>query len=193
MVLVEDGELPRASGRLFSKSMGDLSDPTILDQLRYKHPSHGHPIPDAAFDVPRLMFDEAALAVEMRVSYQQLTQAARGGGAFTRMRNEYLRYLVDEYAPALGHAAVRRIMSEFGIGTSAGCSSTVSASLIAEKLDMRDVTVHTNLRDAYNEFNTMRTCIADVEAALREAPADIEWPELVATTASRSSICRSDR
>eukprot|EP00873_Tetraselmis_striata_P010639 jgi/Tetstr1/430903/TSEL_020659.t1 len=31
----------------------------------------------------------------------------------------------------------------------------------------------------------MRACIADVEAALREAPADIEWPELVATTASR--------
>eukprot|EP00873_Tetraselmis_striata_P006755 jgi/Tetstr1/427019/TSEL_017224.t1 len=106
VALVEDGELSRAAGRLFSKGMGDLSDPAILAQLRDKHPSRSHPIPDAAYDIP---VDEAALTVDMRVPYQQLKQHVAAGPS--GMRNEYLRCLVGEYAPASGPAAVRA-MSE---------------------------------------------------------------------------------
>eukprot|EP00873_Tetraselmis_striata_P022230 jgi/Tetstr1/442494/TSEL_030594.t1 len=106
VALVEDGELSRAAGRLSSKGMGDLSDPAILAQLRDKHPSRNHPIPDAAYDIP---VDEAALTVDMRVPYQQLKQHVAAGPS--GMRNEYLRCLVGEYAPASGPAAVRA-MSE---------------------------------------------------------------------------------
>eukprot|EP00873_Tetraselmis_striata_P005712 jgi/Tetstr1/425976/TSEL_016326.t1 len=106
VALVEDGELSRAAGRLSSNGMGDLSDPAILAQLRDKHPSRSHPIPDAAYDIP---VDEAALAVDMRVPYQQLKQHVAAGPS--GMRNEYLRRLVGEYAPASGPAAVRA-MSE---------------------------------------------------------------------------------
>eukprot|EP00873_Tetraselmis_striata_P029753 jgi/Tetstr1/450017/TSEL_037064.t1 len=106
VALVEDGELSRAAGRLSSKGMGDLSDPAILAQLRDKHPSRSHPIPDAAYDIP---VDEAALTVDMRVPYQQLKQHVAAGPS--GMRNEYLRCLVGEYAPASGPAAVRA-MSE---------------------------------------------------------------------------------
>eukprot|EP00873_Tetraselmis_striata_P017107 jgi/Tetstr1/437371/TSEL_026056.t1 len=76
VALVEDGELSRAAGRLSSKGMGDLSDPAILAQLRDKHPSRSHPIPDAAYDIP---VDEAALTVDMRVPYQQLKQHVAAG------------------------------------------------------------------------------------------------------------------
>eukprot|EP00873_Tetraselmis_striata_P003688 jgi/Tetstr1/423952/TSEL_014563.t1 len=86
--------------------MGDLSDPAILAQLRDKHPSRSHPIPDAAYDIP---VDEAALTVDMRVPYQQLKQHVAAGPS--GMRNEYLRCLVGEYALASGPAAVRA-MSE---------------------------------------------------------------------------------
>eukprot|EP00873_Tetraselmis_striata_P034688 jgi/Tetstr1/454952/TSEL_041813.t1 len=106
VALVEDGELSRAAGRLSSKGMGDLSDPDILAQLRDKHPSRSHPIPDAAYAIP---VDEAALTVDMRVPYQQLKQHVAAGPS--GMRNEYLRCLVGEYAPASGPAAVRA-MSE---------------------------------------------------------------------------------
>eukprot|EP00873_Tetraselmis_striata_P035298 jgi/Tetstr1/455562/TSEL_042381.t1 len=106
VALVEDGELSRAAGRLSSKGMGDLSDPAILAQLRDKHPSRSHPIPDAAYAIP---VDEAALTVDMRVPYQQLKQHVAAGPS--GMRNEYLRCLVGEYAPASGPAAVRA-MSE---------------------------------------------------------------------------------
>eukprot|EP00873_Tetraselmis_striata_P010489 jgi/Tetstr1/430753/TSEL_020538.t1 len=106
VALVEDGELSRAAGRLSSKGMGDLSDPAILAQLRDKHPPRSHPIPDAAYDIP---VDEAALTVDMRVPYQQLKQHVAAGPS--GMRNEYLRCLVGEYAPASGPAAVRA-MSE---------------------------------------------------------------------------------
>eukprot|EP00873_Tetraselmis_striata_P004217 jgi/Tetstr1/424481/TSEL_015009.t1 len=106
VALVEDGELSRAAGRLSSKGMGDLSDPAILAQLRDKHPSRSHPIPDAAYAIP---VDEAALTVDMRVPYQQLKQHVAAGPS--GMRNEYLRCLVAEYALASGPAAVRA-MSE---------------------------------------------------------------------------------
>eukprot|EP00873_Tetraselmis_striata_P018842 jgi/Tetstr1/439106/TSEL_002971.t1 len=106
VALVEDGELSRAAGRLSSKGTGDLSDPAILAQLRDKHPSRSHPIPDAADDIP---VDEAAMTVDMRVPYQQLKQHVAAGPF--GMRNEYLRCLVGEYAPASGPAAVRA-MSE---------------------------------------------------------------------------------
>eukprot|EP00873_Tetraselmis_striata_P028138 jgi/Tetstr1/448402/TSEL_035672.t1 len=99
VALVEDGELSRAAaGRLSSKGMGDLSDPAI--------PSPSHPIPNAAYAIP---VDEAALTVDMRVPYQQLKQHVAAGPS--GMRNEYLRCLVGEYAPASGPAAVRA-MSE---------------------------------------------------------------------------------
>eukprot|EP00873_Tetraselmis_striata_P013523 jgi/Tetstr1/433787/TSEL_002413.t1 len=65
-----------------------------------------HPIPDAAYDIP---VDEAALTVDMRVPYQQLKQHVAAGPS--GRRNEYLRCLVGEYAPASGPAAVRA-MSE---------------------------------------------------------------------------------
>eukprot|EP00873_Tetraselmis_striata_P008531 jgi/Tetstr1/428795/TSEL_018782.t1 len=106
VALVEEGELSRAAGRLSSKGMGDLSDPAILAQLRDKHPFCSHPIPDAAYDIP---VDEAALTVDIRVPYQQLKQHVAAGPS--GMRNEYLRCLVGEYAPASGPAAVRA-MSE---------------------------------------------------------------------------------
>eukprot|EP00873_Tetraselmis_striata_P027737 jgi/Tetstr1/448001/TSEL_035303.t1 len=106
VALVEDGELSRAAGRLSSKGMGDLSDLAILAQLRDKHPSRSHPIPDAAYDIP---VDEAALTLDMRVPYQQLKLHVAAGPS--GMRNEYLRCLVGEYAPASGPAAVRA-MSE---------------------------------------------------------------------------------
>eukprot|EP00873_Tetraselmis_striata_P016686 jgi/Tetstr1/436950/TSEL_025722.t1 len=61
---------------------------------------------DAAYDIP---VDEAALTVDMRVPYQQLKQHVAAGPS--GMRNEYLRCLVGEYAPASGPAAVRA-MSE---------------------------------------------------------------------------------
>eukprot|EP00873_Tetraselmis_striata_P035146 jgi/Tetstr1/455410/TSEL_042242.t1 len=67
VALAGDIELSRAAGRLHSKGMGDLSDRAILAQLRDKHPSHGHPIADAAYNIP---VDEAALMVDMRVPYQ---------------------------------------------------------------------------------------------------------------------------
>eukprot|EP00873_Tetraselmis_striata_P023392 jgi/Tetstr1/443656/TSEL_031649.t1 len=78
--------------------MGDLSDPAI--------PSPSHPIPHAAYAIP---VDEAALTVDMPVPYQQLKQHVAAGPS--GMRNEYLRCLVGEYAPASGPAAVRA-MSE---------------------------------------------------------------------------------
>eukprot|EP00873_Tetraselmis_striata_P025597 jgi/Tetstr1/445861/TSEL_033501.t1 len=89
-----------------SKGMGDLSDVAILAQLRDKHPSRGHPILDAAYDIP---VDKAAPTVDMRVPYQQLKQHVAAGPS--GMRNEYLRCLVGEYALASGLAAVRA-MSE---------------------------------------------------------------------------------
>eukprot|EP00873_Tetraselmis_striata_P026819 jgi/Tetstr1/447083/TSEL_034521.t1 len=61
---------------------------------------------DATYDIP---VDEAALTVDLRVLYQQLKQHVAAGPS--GMRNEYLRYLVGEYAPASGPAAVRA-MSE---------------------------------------------------------------------------------
>eukprot|EP00873_Tetraselmis_striata_P027828 jgi/Tetstr1/448092/TSEL_035391.t1 len=87
--------------------MGDLSDPAILAQLRDKHPSHRHSIPDAAYDIP---VDETALTVGMRVPYQQLKQHWRRGPQACAT-SIYLRCLMVEYAPAFGHAAVRA-MSE---------------------------------------------------------------------------------
>eukprot|EP00873_Tetraselmis_striata_P019639 jgi/Tetstr1/439903/TSEL_028310.t1 len=276
VTLVEDGELSRAAGRLSSKGMGDLSDPAILAQLRDKHPSRSHPIPDAAYDIP---VDEAALTVDMRVPYQQLKQHVAAGPS--GMRNEYLRCLVGEYAPASGPAAVRAMSesgrrsgaqrsgqvvdnmkeayvsvlapSQLGVGIPAGDSVLIhGVRLIAEKLGPRAVIVHTDLRNAYNEawrrtiiqrhidcsplhpvipallasvstdsylvvddrsaplrsedgvqqgaplattsfcvaihpeasvglevrFDKMQAYSADMEAARREAPADIEWPEL---------------
>eukprot|EP00873_Tetraselmis_striata_P017561 jgi/Tetstr1/437825/TSEL_026465.t1 len=104
VALVEDAELSRAAGRLSSKGMGDLSDPAILAEPRHKHPSRSHLTP---YDIP---VDEAALtAVDMRVPYQQLKQHVAAGPS--GMRNEYLRCLVGEYAPASGPAAVNA-MSE---------------------------------------------------------------------------------
>eukprot|EP00873_Tetraselmis_striata_P008327 jgi/Tetstr1/428591/TSEL_018584.t1 len=274
--------------------MGDLSDPAILAQLRDKHPSRSHPIQDAAYDIP---VDEAALTVDMRVPFQQLKQHV--AAAPSGMRNEYLRCLVGEYAPASGLAAVRAMSevasmylqvgeaerraaeravvdnmkeayvsvlapSQLGVGIPAGDSVLIhGVRLIAEKLGSRAVIVHTDLRNAYNEawrrtiiqrhsincsplhpvipaplaslstdsylvqqcdstleitdgaarfnaddgflvglpehvwpalhafrtsikasvglevrFDKMQAYIADMEAARREAPADIEWPEL---------------
>eukprot|EP00873_Tetraselmis_striata_P039262 jgi/Tetstr1/459526/TSEL_004893.t1 len=86
--------------------MGDLSDIAILAQLRDKHPSRSHPIPDAAYDIP---VDKTALTMNMRVPYQKLHQHVAAGPS--GMRNEYLSCLVGEYAPASGPAAVRA-MSE---------------------------------------------------------------------------------
>eukprot|EP00873_Tetraselmis_striata_P023737 jgi/Tetstr1/444001/TSEL_031942.t1 len=74
--------------------------------LRDKHPSRSHPIPDAAYDIP---VDEPPLTVDMRVPYPQLKQHVAAGPS--GMRNEYLRCLMGEYAPAFGPAAVRA-MSE---------------------------------------------------------------------------------
>eukprot|EP00873_Tetraselmis_striata_P009817 jgi/Tetstr1/430081/TSEL_019939.t1 len=177
VALVEDGELSRAAGRLSSKGMGDLSDPAILArQLRDKHPSRSHPMPNAAYDIP---VDEAALAVDMRVPFQQLKQHVAAGPS--GMRNEYLRCLVGEYAPACGPEAVRAMHvgvgeaerraveravvdnmkeayvsvlapSQLGVGIRAGDSILIHVvRLIAEKHGPCAVIVHTDLRNAYNE------------------------------------------
>eukprot|EP00873_Tetraselmis_striata_P006851 jgi/Tetstr1/427115/TSEL_017318.t1 len=246
VALVEDGELSRAVGRLSSKGMGDLSDPAILAQLRDKHPSRSHPIPDAAaYGIPE---DEAALTVDMRVPYQQLKQHVAAGPS--GMRNEYLRCLVGEYAPASGPAAVRamsEVASMYLQGRLPGWFNRLfaSARLVApvKKLgegrapDVRPVAVgeaerraaeravvdnmkEANLCDTTLEvndgaarfsaddgflvgfpehvwpalhafctsitasvglevrFDKMQAYSVDMEAARREAPADIEWPEL---------------
>eukprot|EP00873_Tetraselmis_striata_P010399 jgi/Tetstr1/430663/TSEL_020456.t1 len=90
---------------LFAALLVGTAD-TVVALLRDKHPSRSHPIPNAAYDIP---VDEAALTVDMRVPHQQLKQNVAAGPS--GMRNEYLRCLVGEYAPASGHAAVRA-MSE---------------------------------------------------------------------------------
>eukprot|EP00873_Tetraselmis_striata_P021363 jgi/Tetstr1/441627/TSEL_029854.t1 len=273
VALVEDGELSRAAGRLSCKGMGDLSDRAILAQLRDKHPSRSHMIPNAAYDIP---VDEAALAVDMRVPYQQLKQHVAAGSS--GMRNEYFRCLVGEYAPASGPAAVcamSEVASMYLQGRLPGWFNRLfaSARLVAhvKKLgegrapDVRHVAVVDNMKEAtldsylvvddrsaplrsedgvqqgaplattsfcvaihpevqqcdttlevndgaarFNaddgflvglpehvwpalhafrtsikasvglevRFDKMQAYIADMEAARREAPADIEWPEL---------------
>eukprot|EP00873_Tetraselmis_striata_P017493 jgi/Tetstr1/437757/TSEL_026411.t1 len=95
----------RTDADLFAALLVGTAD-TVVALLRDKHPSRSHPIPDAAYDIP---VDEAALTVDMRVPYQQLKQHVAAGPSC--MRNEYLRCLVGEYAPASGPAAVRA-MSE---------------------------------------------------------------------------------
>eukprot|EP00873_Tetraselmis_striata_P013109 jgi/Tetstr1/433373/TSEL_022658.t1 len=240
VALVEDGELSRAAGRLSSKGMGDLSDPTILAQLRDKHPSRSHPIPDAAYDIP---IDEAALTVDRRVPYQQLKQHVAAGPS--GMRNESLarwfnrlfasarlvtpvKKLGEDGGPdvrpvAVGEAkrraAERAVVdkmkeayvsayelapSQLGVGISAGDSMLIhGVRLIAEKLGPHGAAPF-NATDGYlvglpehvwPALHAFRTCIkasvglevrfdkmhayiADMEAARREAPADIEWPEL---------------
>eukprot|EP00873_Tetraselmis_striata_P009206 jgi/Tetstr1/429470/TSEL_019378.t1 len=203
-------------------------------------------VADAAYDSP---VDEAALTVDMRVPYQQLKEHVVAAGHFG-IRNENLRCLVGEYAPASGHAAVRG-MSELGVGISAREYSVLihGVRLIAKKLGPRAVIVHFDFRNAYNEawrrtsiqrhiiallydlslveecdntlevtegaarfdtdngyllglpehvwpdldafrtsikaskgfgvcFDKMHADNAGTETARREAPADIEWPEL---------------
>eukprot|EP00873_Tetraselmis_striata_P045894 jgi/Tetstr1/466158/TSEL_010719.t1 len=97
----------RTDADLFAALLVGTADTVVaLVELRDKHPSRSHPIPDAAYDI---LVDEAALTVDMRVPYQQLKQHVAAGPS--GMRNEYLRCLVGEYAPASGPAAVRA-MSE---------------------------------------------------------------------------------
>eukprot|EP00873_Tetraselmis_striata_P022178 jgi/Tetstr1/442442/TSEL_030566.t1 len=95
----------RTDTDLFAALLVGTAD-TVVAMLRDKHPSRSHPIPDAAYDIP---VDEAAMTVDMRVPYQQLKQHVAAGPS--GMRNEYLRCLVGEYAPASGPTAVRA-MSE---------------------------------------------------------------------------------
>eukprot|EP00873_Tetraselmis_striata_P045841 jgi/Tetstr1/466105/TSEL_000933.t1 len=126
MALVEDRELSRAAGCLSSKGMVDLSYHAILAQLRDKHPSCGHPISDAAYNIP---LDKAALGVaDMRVPYQKLKQHVAAGPS--GMRNEYLHCL-------------RRHLRNFVL--------IHVVYLIAEKLAPRALIVHIDLRNAYNE------------------------------------------
>eukprot|EP00873_Tetraselmis_striata_P017466 jgi/Tetstr1/437730/TSEL_026384.t1 len=247
VALVEDGELSRAAGRLSSKGMGDLSDPAVLAQLRDKHPSRSHPIPDAAYDIP----------VDMRVPYQQLKQHVAGPSG---MRNEYLRCLVGEYAPASGPAAVRAMSevasmylqgrlpgwfnrlfasdrlvapvkklgegrapdvrpvavgeaerraaeravvdnmkeayvsvlapSQLGVGIPAGDSVLIhGVRLIAEKLGPRAVTVHTDLRNAYNEA-WRRTII---QRHIDCSPLHPVIPALLASLSTDSYLVVDDR
>eukprot|EP00873_Tetraselmis_striata_P021698 jgi/Tetstr1/441962/TSEL_030167.t1 len=230
VALVEDGELSRAAGRLSSKGMGDLSDPAILAQLRDKHPSRSHPIPDAAYDIP---VDEAAQTVNMRVPYQQLKQHVAAGPS--GMRNEYLRCLVGKYAPASGPAAVRAMSEVASMYLQVGeaerraaewalednmkeayvpgaplattsfcvaihpevqqCDSTLEVTDGAARFNADDgfmVGLPEHVWPALHAFRTsikasvglevhfdkMQAYNADMEAARRGAPAEIEWPEL---------------
>eukprot|EP00873_Tetraselmis_striata_P044807 jgi/Tetstr1/465071/TSEL_009799.t1 len=135
--------------------MADLSDHAILAHpLRDKHPSRGHPIPDAAYDIP---VDEAAMAVDMRVPYQKLKQHVAVGPAC--MRSEYLRCLVGEYVPASGHCMRRR-----GIA----CGDHAWPALHAFRTSIK-ASARLEVR-----FDKMNAYIADMEAARREAPANIE-------------------
>eukprot|EP00873_Tetraselmis_striata_P017182 jgi/Tetstr1/437446/TSEL_026125.t1 len=127
------------------------------------------------------------------------------------MRNEYLRCLVSEYAPASGPAAVRT-MSEVAsmylqdrlpgwfnrLFTSARPVTPVKKLGEGRAPDVRHVAVGEaerraaeravvdNMKEAYVSasvglevrFDRMQAYITDMEAARREAPADIEWPEL---------------
>eukprot|EP00873_Tetraselmis_striata_P024434 jgi/Tetstr1/444698/TSEL_032546.t1 len=213
VALVEDGELSRAAGRLSSKGMGDLSDPAILAQLRDKHPSRSHPIPDAAYDIP---VDEATLTVDMRVPYQQLKQHVAAGPP--GMRNEYLRCLVGEYAPGVRargsprhvgvgeaerRAAERAVVdnmkeayvsvlapSQLGVGIPAGDSVLIhGVRLIAEKLGPRAVIVHTDLRNAYNEA-WRRTII---QRHIDCSPLHHVIPALLASLSTDSYLVVDDR
>eukprot|EP00873_Tetraselmis_striata_P015422 jgi/Tetstr1/435686/TSEL_024585.t1 len=166
VALVEDGELSRAAGRLSSKGMGDLSDPAILAQLRDKHPSRSHPIPDAVYNIP---VDEAALTVDMRVPYQQLKEHVAAGPS--GMRNEYLRCLL-------------------GVGIPAGDSVLIhGVRLIAEKLGPRAVIVHTDLRNAYNEA-WRRTII---QRHIDCSPLHPVIPALLASLSTDSYLVVDDR
>eukprot|EP00873_Tetraselmis_striata_P002943 jgi/Tetstr1/423207/TSEL_001327.t1 len=213
VALVEGGEVSRAAGRLSCKGMGDLSDHAILTKSRDKNPSRGHPIPDAACDIP---VDEAGLTVDMRVPYQQLKPhvAAEPSG----MRNENLRCLVGEYAPASGHAAVRAMSevasmclqvgeaerraaeravvdnmkgayvsvlapSQLGVGICA-----VDYVLIhAEKLGPRAVIIYTDLRNAYNE--AWRRTIIHIDCS----PLQLVMLALLASLSTASFLLVDDR
>eukprot|EP00873_Tetraselmis_striata_P033323 jgi/Tetstr1/453587/TSEL_003982.t1 len=91
---------------LAANGLSDAQNSDIFMCAARQAPVLSHPIPDAAYDIP---VDEAALTVDMHVPYQQLKQHVAAGPS--GMRNEYLRCLVGEYAPASGPAAVRA-MSE---------------------------------------------------------------------------------
>eukprot|EP00873_Tetraselmis_striata_P039580 jgi/Tetstr1/459844/TSEL_005193.t1 len=105
--------------------MVDLSYHAILAQLRDKHPSCGHPISDAAYNIP---LDKAALGVaDMRMPYQKLEQHVAAGPS--GMRNEYLRCLVGEYAQAyFGHAAVRAMLDVASMYLKIDCSACSTGS-----------------------------------------------------------------
>eukprot|EP00873_Tetraselmis_striata_P036280 jgi/Tetstr1/456544/TSEL_043266.t1 len=232
----------------------------MTELLRDKHPSRSHPIPDAAYDIP---VDEAALTVDMGVPYQQLKHHVAAGPS--GMRNEYLRCLVGEYAPASGPAAVRamsEVASMYLQGRMPGWFNRLFASArlvapvkklgegrapdvrhvavgeaerrVAERavadnmkgaplattsfcvaihpevqqcdttLEVNDGAARFNANDGFLvgipehvwpalhafrasikasvglevRFDKMHAYNADMEAARREAPADIEWPEL---------------
>eukprot|EP00873_Tetraselmis_striata_P040610 jgi/Tetstr1/460874/TSEL_006032.t1 len=188
VALVEDGELSRAAGRLSSKGMGDLSDPAILAQLRDKHPSRSHPIPNGAYDIP---VDESALTVDMRVPYQQLKQNVAAGPS--GMRNEYLRCLLAERAVVdnMNEAYVSVLApSQLGVGISLGDSMLIhGVQLIAEKLGPRAVIVHTDLRNAYNEA-WRRTII---QRHIDCSPLHHVIPALLASLSTDSYLVMDDR
>eukprot|EP00873_Tetraselmis_striata_P000464 jgi/Tetstr1/420728/TSEL_011811.t1 len=165
VALVEDGRLSRAAGRLSSKGMGDPSDLAILAQLRDKHPSRSHPIPDAAYDIP---VDEAALTVDIcacRTNKSSSTPPGWFNGLFASARLvAHVKKLGEGRAPDMRHVAVggaeRRAAeralvdnmkeasvsvlapSQLGVGIPAGDSMLIhGVRLIAEKLGPRTVIV----------------------------------------------------
>eukprot|EP00873_Tetraselmis_striata_P016257 jgi/Tetstr1/436521/TSEL_025347.t1 len=121
-----------------------LSDPAILAQLRDKHPSRSHPIPDTVYDIP---VDEAALTVDMCVPYQQLEQHVAAVGEAERRAAEWA--VVDNMKEAYVSVLAASISARRW-HISAGDSMLIhGVRLIAEKLGA--VIVHTDLRNAYNE------------------------------------------
>eukprot|EP00873_Tetraselmis_striata_P016615 jgi/Tetstr1/436879/TSEL_025655.t1 len=152
--VVGDGELSRAAGRLSSKGMGDLSDHAIPAQLRDKHPSRAHPIPNAAYEIP---VDEAASTVDMLVPYQQLKQNVTAGPS--GMRDEYLGCLL--FASARLVAPVKKLgkggrpVRPMAVGETAERRAAERAVIDnikkASVVRVPSFIAHTDLRNAYNE------------------------------------------
>eukprot|EP00873_Tetraselmis_striata_P036745 jgi/Tetstr1/457009/TSEL_043673.t1 len=96
------------------------------------------------------------------------------------MRNEYLRCLVRKYAPASGPAAVRdvsEVSSMYLEGRLPGWFSLLfaSARLVAH---VEKQVFKASMGLAEVRFDHMHAYNSDMEAARREARADIELPEL---------------
>eukprot|EP00873_Tetraselmis_striata_P036721 jgi/Tetstr1/456985/TSEL_043650.t1 len=131
---------------------------------------------------------EASMS-DMPASVERTPTLLRTWRGPSGMRNENLRCLVGEYAPASGHAAVRA-MSEV-----ASCASKLGVGICAvdyvlihaEKLGPRAVIIYTDLRNAYNE--AWRRTIIHIDCS----PLQLVMLALLASLSTASFLPVDDR